>query len=643
MRKITLKRLGISNFKGCKNLSLDFKDFIISILGPNASGKTTILDAYTWVMFGKDSAGNSSFGIRPVDKDGNEIDNIEICVTADFEVDGTLIGFKKVQKQKWTKHRGSSAPTYEGNVNTYEVNGFPVSEKEYKAKIAEILTEDNFRLVSDIRYFSSLKWEEKIKLLLSLCGNVTDEDVLKEDPDKWLPIKADVMTAGTEKSKQKAQKELREYNKTQKELPVRIDELSMQLKDNVATAELEAEIKAINAELEALPLKVVAKTDADEKRLEWLKSEMERIAANVRRSSDEAYHALQDKRLEIEKAKQGLFDAQREVQNLKDRNASIVVDAKTYAEKYHELKGQELDEKSSYCNTCGQILPSGKLKEIKAQFEERKKKAMNVCAERHKALKEESKAILKELAVKEKHMSEMSVKIAKLNEDADALEQKYENSKIPTDDIPELVPMKEEIASIEKKIADKVSEAEIANQERERKTWMLMERRNAAQNELAQAKVVNSTNTELKERIEALEESQRDIGQKIALSEQKVILLEEFGIRKSELLSKKITDCFEMTNFALFNKQINGGVTETCEITLNGVRYKDMNSGHRIVVALDIIKTFQKKLGINAPVFIDNAESVNDFNLPKMDCQLILLKVSDDKKLVVKTGGAVNA
>ena len=107
-------------------------------------------------------------------------------------------------------------------------------------------------------------------------------------------------------------------------------------------------------------------------------------------------------------------------------------------------------------------------------------------------------------------------------------------------------------------------------------------------------------------------------------------------MKKSELLSKKITDCFEFADFSLFNKQINGGLVEECEITLKGVKHKDMNSGHRIVCAMDIIRTFSSKLGITAPLFVDNAESVNDFNIPKMDCQLILLRVTDDKGLTVR-------
>ena len=155
------------------------------------------------------------------------------------------------------------------------------------------------------------------------------------------------------------------------------------------------------------------------------------------------------------------------------------------------------------------------------------------------------------------------------------------------------------------------------------------------QNAIMAAKTVAENNERVRERVAELEAEQRENGAKIALCEQKVMLLEEFSIQKSEMLSRKITQEFEGVSFSLFNQQINGGLVEECEITYNGVKYKDMNSGHRIVCALEIINTFQKKLGISAPVFVDNAETINSFNVPQMNCQLVLLKVSDNKELVV--------
>ena len=632
---IFLKHLEMVNFKGCKALTIDFNSNT-HISGANATGKTTIIDAYMWLLFNKDSAGNTTFGIRPVDSDGKDIDNIEISVCGTFDVDGKELTLKKAQKQKWTKRRGSTAPTYEGNVNSYEIDGFPVSEKEYKLKISEILSEDNFKLVSDLRYFSNLRWEEKRNLLLQLCGDVTDEDVLDANPEHWTAIRNDVMTAGTDRAKDKVKKELRELNKEQREYPVRIDELSRQIQDDIPTLSIEDELKQVTEEANSIPVKVTANMDADTKRIEWLRSEIDRIVTESRATSDAAHEEYRKKIREIDIVTHDLSEANRAIADMKHRSGIITNDMNDYATMHKKLKGSAFDEKLTHCGTCGQILPAGKVKEIKAQYEEKKAGKMKVCVERYKTLGEELKILEKSISEKEELASSITANIDKMKSEAKELLNTYENGKILTDFIPGIAPLKTEIAEIEKKIADKTAEAELANQERERKLWMLMERRTALQNELSMAQATNNTNADIKARIEELRDAQLETGQRIALSENKAMLLEEFGMKKSELLSKKITNCFEMTNFKLFNTQINGGITETCEITLNGVKHKDMNSGHRIVCALDIIKTFQNKLGIHAPVFVDNAESVNDFNLPKMDCQLITLRVSDEKTLKIE-------
>ena len=632
---IFLKHLEMVNFKGCKALTIDFNSNT-HISGANATGKTTIIDAYMWLLFNKDSAGNTTFGIRPVDSDGKDIDNIEISVCGTFDVDGKELTLKKAQKQKWTKRRGSTAPTYEGNVNSYEIDGFPVSEKEYKLKISEILSEDNFKLVSDLRYFSNLRWEEKRNLLLQLCGDVTDEDVLDADPEHWAAIRNDVMTAGTDRAKDKVKKELRELNKEQREYPVRIDELSRQIQDDIPTLSIEDELKQVTEEANSIPVKVTANMDADTKRIEWLRSEIDRIVTESRATSDAAHEEYRKKIREIDIVTHDLSEANRAIADMKHRSGIITNDMNDYATMHKKLKGSAFDEKLTHCGTCGQILPAGKVKEIKAQYEEKKAGKMKVCVERYKTLGEELKILEKSISEKEELANSITSNIDKMKSEAKELLNTYENGKILTDFIPGIAPLKTEIAEIEKKIADKTAEAELANQERERKLWMLMERRTALQNELSMAQATNNTNADIKARIEELRDAQLETGQRIALSENKAMLLEEFGMKKSELLSKKITNCFEMTNFKLFNTQINGGITETCEITLNGVKHKDMNSGHRIVCALDIIKTFQNKLGIHAPVFVDNAESVNDFNLPKMDCQLITLRVSDEKTLKIE-------
>ena len=140
-------------------------------------------------------------------------------------------------------------------------------------------------------------------------------------------------------------------------------------------------------------------------------------------------------------------------------------------------------------------------------------------------------------------------------------------------------------------------------------------------------------NIEIDERILELQTEQKTVAQKAANQEKMLFLLEEFIRYKMDKVSESINNKFEGINWKLFENQINGELKETCELTVNGVPYGSLNAGHRIVAGLQIIKALQHLYDVSMPVFIDNAESVNEFNLPNMDCQLILLKVSEDKEL----------
>ena len=645
MKTITIKSIDIQNFKGCRSRHIQFKDKT-TISGQNASGKTTVADAFMWCMFNKDSAGNTTFGIRPVDETGREIDNVEISVDILLDVDGVPVTFKKVQKQKWTKHRGSTAQTYEGNVNSYEHNGFPVSEKEYKAKISEIILEDDFKLTSDLRYFSNLKWQDKKELLLRLCGDVTDEDVINADPDKWMPIADDVRIAGVEKSRQKAKKELTELNKRQKEIPGRIDELRMHIEEPRDTAPLEVQLSDLSQLIEI-----------DEKTISELKkqadtSELERqrknISVQMSDMLDEVNRDIRRKRNAISEEK---MTVSYEINNMSVQLRHIEAQMKAVAnaidysksridglvKSYNEVAERKFAYKTTVCKSCGQILPKDRVNALKESFESEKKADLF-------AIDKEGKAVKFELDSKRKELADLATKKGEIEGSLIALEKRQKAAEDGLNNLPnevsdlsgnaEYEALKTSLTDVEEAL-EKVSEKQ---KELEAVTDRFHSNRFDARRlevEIANIQAQNNASANLKDRIAELEEEQRTIGQKIALSEQKLILLEQFSIRKSELLSKKVTDQFELAKFSLFSQQINGALIEQCEITLKGVKYRDMNSGHKIICALDIIRTFQNKLGISAPVFIDNSETINSFNLPQMDCQVILLKVTDDKELVV--------
>ena len=175
MKIIKLKSIHIQNFKGCVNKLISFGE-LTKIYGANATGKTTVFDAFTWLLFGKDSHGSAKFDIRTLDKDGKMIDNLEICVEAILSVDGEEYTLKKF-KTKFVKKRGTGTTEFQGNVNEFEINGYPKSEKDFKEFISGMIDEKIFNLATNPIAFTSLPWKEQREILMQFVADSSDVQI----------------------------------------------------------------------------------------------------------------------------------------------------------------------------------------------------------------------------------------------------------------------------------------------------------------------------------------------------------------------------------------------------------------------------------------------------------------------------------
>ena len=130
MKEIRLKQLSISNFKGISKLDIQFKD-ITTLSGMNATGKSSVFDAFTWLLFDKNSKGDSKFELKPLDKNNEYIRGLNPHVTGILEVDGIETKLSKEYKEKWTSRRGESEKVFDGNTTKYEIDDVPVKKSDY--------------------------------------------------------------------------------------------------------------------------------------------------------------------------------------------------------------------------------------------------------------------------------------------------------------------------------------------------------------------------------------------------------------------------------------------------------------------------------------------------------------------------------
>ena len=637
-----IKSILLQNFKGCKNATYTFDGKNVTVCGANGSGKTTIFDAFTWLLFGKDSLDNAKFEIRPLDKDGKQIDNVEICVAATLEIDGKEVELKKTQKQNWVKKRGTQNPVLQGNVNEYEIDGYPRSEKDYKEYINGIVSDDLFKMLTNPTYFPNMPWKDQRATIMKFASDVSDVELATED-SRFTELLPEIEKApSTDDIKNKYQKSLNELKKKQIELPVRIDEISNS-KVDIDVAELELLKNSLIEQIADVKSKIA---DTDKQFEEYQKLSdgiMELKFAEsdlVRKANEENIKArreiedkIADKKFLVKQTEKTISDIKYDISVKEEAIISNEAYIGDLRNQYKIAYDRKFDENSLVCSYCGQEYPTDKKEQLKAEFESHKAKELKAITDNGNLIKgrldkekETIDSLEKELVEHRKSLEMLNNAIAELEKQLSELPENID------------VTGTEEYKVIHSQIAEKeqaMSQMNNASSIRESLEAEL-EDLHIEYTEAEKQIAMSQKNIEIDERIEELQAEQRITAQKIADVEKMLYLLDEFIKYKLDKISDSINSQFEMVNFILFKSQLNGGIAETCECQYKGIPYGSLNSAARIQCGLDIIRTLQRMYGVFVPVFVDNRESCT--NIPTMDCQVISLVVSPtDTELRIET------
>jgi len=653
---ILLKSLTLVNFKGIKSFSTDFSEET-RIFGSNATGKTTLFDAFMFLLFGKDSADRKDFNIRPLDAAGKQIDYIDCEVSGTLDASGVIMNLKRVSKQKWTKKRGSETADFEGNETLYYWNDVPLQQKEYISKIETILNEGVFKLITNPLYFNSLKWQDRRQVLLAIAGEIDINEVL--DSITTMQNKSEVFNLTNILSQGKTmaeyKKEIDAKKKKAKDdlkmIPSRIDEAEKSKPEAVNFDATRSSIKRLNGELLAIDEKISDKAKVNEDALKLiqekqktvysLKSEQTSIEYRIReeikdrnRKSDEHPNRL---KREIASFDNDLIRLVREKTALVTLNESLNAKLQPLRDEIKAEGEKELkfDEGSFVCPTCKRVHEE---EDIEAQKEQMKKNFNTQKVNKVDSIRDRGLSIKASIEANQSSIDALIVDIKELEEKKEAAQA--ELRKLTSVDTVKLTESEEldqqlkannEYLELNIRINDLQSDIEKSkeNQVQPDDSDLKAKKSELSQSiaelnkQLAGEDQIKRTN----ERIEQLKEQERSLAQLIAEYDGSEFVIEAFTKAKMNIMESRINSKFQLARFKMFDIQINGSEVETCDTTYNGVPWSDLNTAAKIQVGIDIINALSEFYKVNAPIWIDNREST--VRIPATESQVINLVVSE--------------
>lgn len=641
-KQIILKSLKLRNFKGIKDLSIDFSK-ITNIYGENATGKTTIVDSFMWLLFDKDSQDRTAFEIKTLDKDNNVIHGLEHEVTGTLSIDGRDITLQKIYKEKWTKKRGEAQRNLTGHETLYNINDVPVKKKEYQEAINNIIDENLFKLITNPLYFSTnMKWQDRRTVLLGIIGDITAEKIInyRSDLEPLLKLLEDKDIDTLKKS---VQAKKRKLNEEIKSIPYRVDECNNSIQDLDFEA-LEFRKRGVVAGIKSLEEQLIDNSKVNDEvlkekdKLYSLKSKLRDMEYKASMENDKPKRELESK---LNDLRMDMRQIESSINNLKINKQYTEKDIEHYKTLCDETRNKwfeendmvfEFDESNCICPTCKRPFAAedveAKKHELEENFNANKAENLKHIQEKGKSYKTLLEKYQEKLKIINSNIEASTRDLEKLRTAELELQEQIKNY-MPKDPLignKEYEALKIEVSELETKLQQPAAVNNQVQDLKERKVKLEFELEDI-NNQLT----LKTNNLKLKNRIIELQEQERTLARQIAALEGQEFLCEEFIKTKVELLESSINSKFKYVSFKLFDTQVNGGLNETCEALINGVPFSNANTASQINAGLDIINALSNYYKVQAPIFIDNRESVN--NLIETDSQVINLIVSKDKEL----------
>lgn len=669
---IKLKSLTLENYKKfIGQETFRFYDRTM-ISGKNKEGKSTLENAYMEILTGKEVDGTHPDGIRPHGEDGKDLNRANVIREVVLDIDGKETTIRKITKQKWRKPHGQTEEVLDGNTVSYEIDGFPYAPKKFEEYMKELADPEILLMCSNPNPFlSTLKKStaDARKVLEKLSGFSLEEFLAKN------PQYAEVQDLTKGHSVEDTMKKLRKQLTDQKK---KLDQKSTELKyeqtrdsgDQIETADLELakgewqdKIAEIDKQEQALDEAVKA-YDAANSEIIFMKSKLNEIANNAGAGLREQRANLDQKISDLNIQNRGYandmklaeLDFQHSHMGIERHKAELekarkdysAASQKTFDEtKLHEIEVEQFDEDSLICPECGQVRPESQRNNIRETFEQSKARRI---AEQEKArevfnaelskmldsITEIGNKAADDLKVAQEAKKETEQKIAEVRKQI--LETSSEIEKLcgELDKLPKEVDLSgnEEYQELSKQIKKKEFALSAMDNGSE-KRMELRQQRNHCIDEISKLDTqIQKANADAEQKERKLSELKAEFDkqkQTVADIERQMDVISQFSIEKNAALAEKINPFMDGFKFEFLAFTLENNPYDVCKLIREGTEYSNLNYSDRILVETAMVRGFQKMNNLDLPIWIDNSESINDYRLPDLDTQMIVLKVTNNE------------
>lgn len=634
-------------FYGKNTLDVDFSDKT-ALLGQNEAGKSTVKLAIFDVLNLHDEKDREITGIRPHDESGVEIDDVDIVRAVTFEIDGKEKTLKKVTRQKRNK-KGEIT----GSVTDYSINDVPYKMADYNQYINDNMAELGVLpfCLNAMTLLNKSQAEQRLALA-SYFGTRTDEEIYDMFP-QFAELKPMFDDGDVDQLKKVCRGKLNGTGgrngskgliKERDDISTAIDTIRS-TRSYVDLAELEIQKKSYEPQLKEIEDKLADNNKFLEERqaitdgilqLKFKQSDMKREAntGNEKKRS-ELMAQLHDFERQKSRLEADISSKEQSKETLERSVAQMKMELDSTRTEWNKANQLVFDETDTDCPMCGQRLPEDKIEALRNNFEARKKANLEKITDKGNILSDNIKTFEGDIKTTEKDISNYRAELKEITEKHKIVKQEYD--KIPTEvDMSanvEYVALTKEIEEKEKSLSEENTFADIKRGlEQERSE--LIRKISAVDTRIEDG---NKNNQSIDNDIADKENERTDLNQQIADWERKLDLLKEFTRKKNELLQADVNKYLNFATAKLFRPLLNGDTEECCDFVYNGEAYaRNLNHGARMLVEVDVCRAFQKVANVNFPIIIDDTESVDDWRIPQIDNQLILLKHTQDKELVIK-------